>query len=222
MSADVVTRSANYGLELVDGLTDGPLLGRSTVVETTTHLTPYRVNASRWVWEGLRARVPATFVITADHYVPRTVTTGATDPNPPASGVPGYLARVRMWPRTGYPFSPTLTRVVGLVRFATSVDPTSPPVPAAAVTFTAVHLSGGSSTSDPAVVVQTADDGQYTFWFHPIVPPTGTPPPDPPLANQVAVTATATDASGVVRTGSLAQFAVTPNDVTYAQTILLS
>jgi hypothetical protein len=241
LSAGVITQTARYGLELVDGLTGGPLVGWSSVVETSGHHpAPYRVNASRWVLDRPQPRHPhvvhpvpgpATFVITAQHYVPRTVTTGTTFPNPPPRGVPGYLARIHLWPRTGYPFPATLTRVVGLVRFADRVDPNKPPVPLAAVTFTAVHQPPPPAPPGPTpsptdaapITIQTTDDGQYTFWLFPVVPPLHMTGPEPPLANQVNVTATAADAHGVSRSASLRSLLeVIPNVVTYAPTLYLS
>jgi hypothetical protein len=213
LSSDVIVQSANYGLELVDALTGGPLVGSSAVVETFSLVAPYLVNGSRWVFENLPAQ-PASFVITADFYVTQTVTTGIAIPNP-ALGGPGYLATIQMVPRTGYPFPPTLTRVVGLVRLDTSIDPLGSPVPDATVTLTPSHVppppAAPVPVPDPSVVVTTTDDGQYTLWF---VPQLGE---SPPIANQI--TGSVTD--GVGHTGSLAALTLVPNSVTYAPTVTL-
>lgn len=231
VGADVVLQRASYGLELVDALTGGPLVGRSTVVVTSTQATPYLVNASRWVFSTLLPTPPplvippATFVITADFYVGQTVTTGPTGnvlpdgtmlvlPNPTAGG-PGYLATIPMMPRTGYPFSPTLTRVVGLVQYG------SAPVPNAAVTLTPVP----QPATPTAVTVTTTDDGQYTYWFLPRFLPQleGKPPvlETPPIANQLTGSVSAT-VGGTLRTGSLALLNLVLNGVTNAPPILLS
>jgi hypothetical protein len=220
VSADVVTRPASYGLDLVDALTGGPLLGSSLVVETTSGVKPYLVNASRWVFEGLPPGVPARFVITARHYVAQTVTTGGALPNP-GSGGAGHLAVITMMPRTGYPFSPTLTRVIGQVRLAPALDATSPPVPLALVTLTSAHDDQpppplpSTSVEDPPVTVTTTEDGQYTFWFLPQLGET------PPIANQLTATASAV-VDGHPRSGSLALQNLIPNGVTNAPSILLS
>jgi hypothetical protein len=209
----VIVQTASYALELVDALTGGPLFGHNAVTETNSGAVPYRVNASRWVFEGLPSGGVANFVITAHHYVSQTLTTGGALPNP-QDGQPGFLAVITMMPRTGYPFSPSLTRVVGLVRLAPAVDPTSPVVPRAAVALTPVHQAAGT-VSDAAVTVTTTDDGQYTFWF---LPQLGE---DPPIANRLTATATAT-VDGVIRTGSFPATDLIANEVTDAPHLLLS
>jgi hypothetical protein len=215
LAYEVIVSAANYGLELTDALTGGPLIGASTVVETMSNIQPYLVNASRWVFEGLPANVPANFVITADFYVPQTIPTGnASFPNPQI-GVPGFLASVPMIPRSGYPFPGTLTRVLGLVRLDPSIDPLSSPVPNATVTLTPVHQVGASSVDDPPVVVITTDDGQYTYWFLPEIGQT------PPIANQLGISVTAT-VNGVPRSGNLPSLlTLSPNGVTNAPSILI-
>jgi len=211
--ASVIVTNSSYALELVDALTGGSLFGHSAVTETNSGVTPYRVNASRWVFEGLPSGATANFEITARHYVPQTVTTGGTLPDP-QDGQPGFLAVVTMMPRTGYPFPASLTRVVGLVRLDSAVDAASPAVPQAAVTLTPGHQAGGT-VNDPPVTVTTTEDGQYTFWFLPQLTD------DPPIANRLSATATAT-VNGVVRTGSLPLTNLNPNDVTYVPHMLLS
>jgi hypothetical protein len=204
VSVDVVVQGACYGLELIDALTGGPLIGRSAVVETSSQTTPYLVNASRWVFSTLPT-TPATFVITAAHYVGQTVMTGGTLPNPTASG-PGYLATIMMMPRTGYPFPATLTRVVGLVEYA------SAPVAGAALLLTPAH----QAVQDlPPVSVMTTDDGQFTYWF---LPKLGE---SPPIANQLTGTVSAT-IGGTPRTGTLPLLNLLPNSVTYAPIITLA
>jgi hypothetical protein len=203
VGVDVVVQGACYGLELIDALTGGPLLGSSAVVETASQTTPYLVNASRWVFTTLPVPV-ATFVITADLYVGQTLTTGGTLPNPTASG-PGYLATILMMPRTGYPFPATLTRVVGLVQYA-----------AASVADAVVVLTPGhQGATDPNVTVTTTDDGQYTYWFLPQLGET------PPVANQLTGTVSAT-IGGTPRTGTLPLLNLLPNSVTYAPIITLA
>jgi hypothetical protein len=139
-------------------------------------------------------------------------------PNPTGTQ-PGYLATITMTPRTGYPFSPTLTRVIGLVRLAAAVDPTSPPVPNAIVQLTPVHYDAttGTTTSETPIAVTTTDDGQFTTWFLPILTDT------PAIANQItSVSATAT-VNGVVRSGTISTtISLSQNGLTYAPTITLS
>jgi hypothetical protein len=217
---DVVAQRACYGLELVDALTGGPLIGPNTVVETTGLMaSPFRVNASRWVFTSLpRASTAppsatATFVISTRFYVPQTLTTGAaTLPNPTLVGPgPGYLATVTMMPRTGYPFSSTLTRVVGLVQLDPSVNPASPPVPNASVTLTPVHAPPSPpSVDETPVTVTTTDDGQYTYWFLPIITD------DPPLANQLTGNVAMGSYSGILPSLSLLA-----NGVTYAPPVFI-
>ena len=233
MGTDVAVQRASYGLELVDALTGGPLVGRNAVVETSSQAAPYLVNASRWVFQTLPT-TPATFVITADFYVGQTVTTGSTTlpdgtvpPDPTSSG-PGYLATITMMPRTGYPFPPTLTRVVGLVQFA------SAPVAGATVTLTPTHdqpatsSQPASSVPDPAVTVTTTDDGQYTYWLLPQFTKTTDSTgkviyvmESPPIANQLTVGVTAI-LGGISRSRTLA-LNLDPNTiVTNAPTITLT
>jgi hypothetical protein len=203
VSVDVVVQGACYGLELVDALTGGPLLGWNAAVETSTQTKPYRVNASRWVFTMLPA-APVEFAITAELYVGQTVSTGGTLPNPTASG-PGYLATIMMMPRTGYPFSPTLTRVVGLVEYA------SAPVAGATVDLIPTHQGSPDST----VTVMTTDDGQFTYWFLPQLGKT------PAIADQLTGTVSAT-INGTSRTGTVSQTTLVPNSVSYALIITLS
>jgi hypothetical protein len=211
LGAEVLLPATYYGLELIDAITQGSLIGRSAVTETSSGIMPFLVNRARWVFANLPPSV-ATFVITAPFYVEQTVTTGGSIPNPPASGA-GFLLSVQMMPRTGYPFSPTLTRVVGLVRLAASVNPTSPIVPNATVTLQPSHYDpvGGTTTFDPPVTVPTTDDGQFTYWFLPMLTET------PAIANQL--TGTVADGSG--HTGIIPLISFLPNGVTYAPTVYI-
>src|SRR5579871_4062950 len=179
VGVDVTVQRASYGLELVDALTMGPLVGSFAVVETSSGATAYLVSASRWVFSELPA-APATFAITADFYVAQTVKTGGALLPDPVLGGAGYLATIEMVPRTGYPFPPTLTRVVGVVRFG------SAPVPGATVTLTASHSKSTANASDPPVTVTTTDDGQYTYWFLPQLKQS------PTIADQLTIAASAT------------------------------
>jgi hypothetical protein len=206
MGADVVVQGASYGLELVDALTGGPLLGPSTVVETSSGTVPHLVNASRWVFATLPA-APATFAINADFYVGQTVTTGGTLPNPKATG-PGYLATVTMMPRTGYPFPLTLTRVLGRVTHA------SLPVPGATVTLSPAHYQNPQTVVDGDVIVTTTDDGQYTYWFLPQLSEV------PPIANQLTGTVSAT-IGGTTFTANIPSINLVPNGVTNVPTVTL-
>jgi hypothetical protein len=208
---DVAVQPVTYGLELVDALTGGPLVGWSAAVDTTSQVVPYLVNASRWVFEGLPPAIPITFAISAHFYVPQTVTTGIALPNPTKTG-PGYLATITMMPRTGYPFPPTLTRVIGLVRLGASVDVNTPTVTNATVTLQPIHSAPPAPpVNDNQVIVATTDDGQFTFWFLPQYLE------DPPIANQL---------TGIIKdeSGHQGSFAVnlTPNGVTYAPTTFLT
>jgi hypothetical protein len=212
LSVDVVVEPTSFGLELVDALTGRPLLGRSAVVETTGLVTPYLVNASRWVFTGLPATA-ATFVITAQHYVTRTVVTPADFPNPTTTG-PGYLATVAMMPRTGYPFPPTLTRVVGLVKLGASIDLNTPPVPNVPVVLTPMHAA---SPDDSPVTVMTTDDGQYTFWF---LPQLGK---SLPIAGQLMAQVMPVTIEGHSCSGAFSTpLTLIPNGVTYAPDIILT
>jgi hypothetical protein len=208
----VIVRHASYGLELVDALTGGPLLGRSAVVLASGDVEPFLANASRWVFEDLPAGA-ATFSIEADLYVPRQLTTGtlALPYSVPPATSPGALVRVLMMPRTGYPFPPTLTRVVGQVRLDPSVDPASPPVAGAEVAITPRHNDGTTTVDDPDITVYTTEDGQYTLWF------VADPDRNPPIANELVATASAGGYGGSLSTQTLI-----PNKVTSADPIFLS
>jgi hypothetical protein len=163
--------------------------------------------------------MPARFVIRARHYLSQTlVTDDITLPNPTA-GVPPNVVVVKMLPRTGYPFSPTLTRVVGLVRVGASVDSTMPPIPDAVVTLTAVHTHVPTPppvlppvvVNDPPVTVTTTEDGQYTYWFFPEGGGV-----HPPLANGLSVTVQSGALSKTITLNHLIR-----NGVTYAPTVFL-
>ena len=97
-----------------------------------------------------------------------------------------------------------------------SVDPHTPPVAGATVTLTARHHHvtppPATTVDDADVSVTTTDNGQYTFWFF------ADPTKDPPLPNELLVTAQ----SGAL-TGSLATpLTLTAGAVTNAPPIYLS
>lgn len=191
MDDELIIRRASYALELVDGLTGGPLVGSSQVAFELTgppvagpEPVMFLVNRSRWVFEQLQNDV--VFSIEAEHYLPekRTVT---------AAELTGALAIVAMSPRTGYPFPPALTRAVGSVRLVSGE-----PVPDATVMVTPLHLVTSSSTfiAGPTLTARTADDGQYVVWFR---PQTGLSDPSAqPTASRFNAVASATvDIGGV-------------------------
>ena len=207
MSADIVTQTSNYALDLVDVLTNGPIQGSSSVVETFSQMVPYLVNDSRWVFDALPAK-QAQFVITSDYYVTQTITTTVTPGFPdPVAGGPGYLATVTMIPRTGYPFPPTLTRVVALVKLSVGGNPAAA-VPNASVTLTPLH----AGSPDTAVTLTTTDDGQFTYWFLPELTKS------PPIADQITAHVTFGAHAGDLMPSP---FTLVPNGVTYAPTITL-
>lgn len=182
MSQSILIRHASYGIELVDALTGGPLVGTSTVT-VDSGVEPFLVGSSRWVFEDL-PEGPATFTITAQGYMPLVVLAADLGSDVPAASAPGFLARVVMTPRTGYPFPTTLTRIVGQVFLDSSVDPATPPVAGAVVTITPRHRSGPTTfVDDPDVTLLTTEEGQYTYWFFP------DPDQDPPLVNELVVSA---------------------------------
>ncbi len=175
------------GLELVDELSGDVLVGASRVRvfrvappgEELAALS-FLVGRSRWVFEELDRDLgtgeEARFSIDADHYFAETVETGQTaitlaDPGGVpvpslAAGVPFVGLRLR--PRTGYPFPPALTRVVGSVSLAGA------PVVGATVTVTPRYQVTASDPTTstpgtPAFVTLTADDGQYVAWLFPNV-----------------------------------------------------
>ncbi|MFW5896063.1 MAG: hypothetical protein ACOCUA_01620 [archaeon] len=211
---DVIVRRASYGLELVDVLSGGPLVG-SHSVSVDKDAVSFVVNRSRWVFEDLAAG-PATFDVEAANYVPRQVVADGTGdfPEVPPLGSEGAYVRVEMLPRTGYPFAPTLTRAVGLVRVDPAVDPTSPIVAGADVQLTPEHVDGGT-TSGTVLNTRTTEDGQYVGWFG------ADPALDPPLPNQVDVTAQAV-VDGTPLSGSLSDQPLLPNVVNALPTILLA
>jgi hypothetical protein len=195
IGSETLIRHASYGLELVDRLTEQALVASSRIL--AERVTPagepapgisFLVNRSRWVFEGLTGET--IFVIDADHYLPETVITGVDAPSVPTPDVPGVLHTVRLTPRSGYPFPPTLTRVIGLVTFRGA------PVPAAQVdVFPIFSLSPLVEAAVPTSY-ETADDGQYVAWFTP------DPTQDPPTAVAFRANASAV-IEGVPRLGSI-------------------
>jgi hypothetical protein len=181
---DLIVRHANYGLDLIDELTEAPLIGPSNVtfefVSTVPTLEPtvFMVDRSRWVFEDLTEDV--VFSITAQFYLSREVQTGVGPfPAVPDSAQSGVLAPVRLTPRTGYPFPPTLTRAIGSVRLASD----NRPIPNAEVVITPIHA--GLPEPTPLPPTYTTEDGQYVMWFQP-------GDFDPPWATEFSATASAT------------------------------
>lgn len=216
---DVIIRHANYGIELVDELTDGPLVGQSLV--TFTPVGPlvassgpvvFTVGRSRWVFEDLGQNV--VFSIHADHYIGRVLETDADLPAVPPDDAPGVLAEVSLKPGPGYPFPPTLTRGVGQVRLHADVDPTEPVVVGAKVTITPMHGASPGANFE----TYTDQSGQYAVWF---LPDSSL---DPPWATGFDAEAEATvDIGGVptLVTGSITVPALLRQTFNGAETIYL-
>lgn len=173
MPPELCVRHANYGLELIDALTGGPLLGASAVTAelVTTPppagrkvaLDPFLVNRSRWVFEDLQVDVKLT--VSSDFYLTATLQTGAGAlPSVPSTGN-GLLIAVPMTPRAGYPFAANLTRVIGTVHLALSVDPAQPAVSRATLTVTP-YYEGAAGPGTP-LAGETDEAGQYVIWFQP-------------------------------------------------------
>lgn len=223
---DTIVRHASYGLELVDALTGGPLIGKSSVTLQMIAPSPpasvpvepvvFLVNRSRWVVEDLEQEV--TFDIGADFYLSEAPTTGDDLPPVPPADLPGTLVTVILLPRTGYPFPRALTRAVGAVRLDASIDPTEPLVPDAVVTITPIHSESPPVEGD-LFVTRTADDGQYAVWFQ----------PDPMLEPATAIAFDATAVATVVvggspmtLTGSVTNQPLVQQEFNGAQTIYLA
>jgi hypothetical protein len=186
---DVVERRARVGIELVDALTGGPVLAASRVSIDGAQVL--RATRSRWFVEDDLPAL-ATFLVEAVGYVAETVPVAV-----PPVGAPGVLVEVPLKPRTGYPFPPALTRVVGLVVF----DDTGLPAHNAEVVVTPEH---GAVDGAP-LATRTTDDGQYAMWFLPALGALS-----PPIADGYRV-----DAQLVVGattfTGSLPAQPLSPN-----------
>ncbi len=210
MAKTIILRHASYGLDLIDALTGGPLVGQSSVTHVGGDVEPFLLNESRWAFEGIAAG-SATFDVRANYYLPRQVTTTDLGVSVPADTVPGALVRVLMMPRTGYPFPTTLTRVVGQVRLDPSIDPATPDVEGATVTITPRHHGTSATVDEADVIIETTEDGQYTLWFHP------DPSLDPPLPNELIVNVTFGAYGGGTGTMTL-----DPNAVTSAPLVYLS
>ena len=188
---ELVIRRVSYGLELVDQLTDKPLIGASRV---SFEVTPtglgfsgpapilYRSGSSRWAFESdLKGEFTVVFTIEADFYQTQIRTVLAAD-------LVGTIVKVEMVPVVGYQFPQALTRVIGIAR-----TPSGVPVPNAEVVFTQYFVL--TPVTDPPVFVggppldyQTFTDasGQYVAWF---VPEDLTNPAARPTAAQFDATA---------------------------------
>lgn len=183
----MIERRSHLGIELIDALTGAPVVGASRVDVGGAEVL--RATSSRWfVEETLPATV--TIVADADGYVSETISVALS----PADPAP--LVEVRLKPRTGYPFPPSLTRVIGLVVF----DATELPVRGAEVTVTPEH--GGAAGA--ILVTRTAGDGQFAMWFLPVSALA------PPLADGYRVDAQIVVGS-VTFTGSLSSQPLLPN-----------
>lgn len=159
---ELLSRRVTFGLELVDALTGGSLVGTSRVSFTLTgppvpgpDVVSYLVGRSRWVFEELRTDV--TFTIESQFYHTETVAV-------PAASLDGSIQTVLLRPRTGYQFPTALTRVVGLVRLISGV-----PAPGANVQVFPLHFVAATSSFIAGAVIetQTTEDGQYVVWFTP-------------------------------------------------------
>lgn len=165
----VLTTPARYGLDFVDALTGAPAAGPFFVEADDPDARSFRATGSRWVFERLRPGV-VELRVESPLYVPVTFETGSGGfPLVPDKGAPGVLAPVRLLPRTGYPFPPTLTRVVGLVLYTPTVAADPIPAVGANVQVSGVYRHSGAEppVKEPALDTQTTDDGQYTMWFLP-------------------------------------------------------
>lgn len=187
-----IVRRANYGVDLLDELTGDALVGASQIsaeiLSSTTNgnatsPTPFRANASRWVFEGLDGDVRIS--IAADLYVGATIETGMGEiPAVPAATDAGVLVPVALKPRTGYPFPPSLLRVVGRAAVDAAVDPAMPPIEGARVEVVPKY----GDTPGDAFSTRTTDDGQFVAWF--LAAPNFSP--SIPDACDIAVTVDAT------------------------------
>jgi hypothetical protein len=198
---ETVERHACLGVDLVDALTGGPVVGGSRVVAVGQDADAIRANRSRWFFET--ALAPSTDLsIVADYYVPET---RAVTVPPPTE--PGALVEVRLLPRTGYPFGLGVTRVVGSVVF----DIGGAPAIGAIATVQPLHTGSGT---EPAVVTRTTDDGQYVMWFAPLNGAT------PPLADAYSVSVQI-DVGGTMFAGALPAAPLAANRVNHAPVVRL-
>jgi hypothetical protein len=178
-SGELFVQTATLGLELVDELTDGSLIGTSSVTVTLVSIpglvvtpTQFLVGRSRWVFENLDPTEEVQLAIEANGYFSETLETNLSVPTladpggvpVPSVASPPSLVRVRLRPRTGYPFSGSLTRVVGSVLLAGA------PVPGASVTVTPRFQDPVvAGVTDPGTPFDTltSEDGQFVAWFFP-------------------------------------------------------
>ena len=180
VGGEPIARSATLGLELIDELTNGSLVGTSSVIVSLVSvparvLTPtmFLVGRSRWVFENLSPTDEVQLAIQADTYFAETLETNQTVPTladpggitVPSVAAPPSLVQVRLRPRTGYPFQGALTRVTGSVLLA------GVPVSGAEVALTPRYQDPVDPTiSDPGTPVfntLTSDDGQFVAWLFP-------------------------------------------------------
>ena len=214
VGGEPIVRSASLGLELVDELSNGSLVGTSSVTVSQISIpgliltpTTFLVGRSRWVFENLSPTDEVELAIQADGYFSETLETNQTVPTladpggitVPSVAAPPSLVQVRLRPRTGYAFPGSLTRVAGSVLLA------GVPVVGASVAVTPRFVD----PSDPTATIPgtpfntlTSDDGQFVAWLFPDI----TQENPTPVAFDVAVT------SGG-HTGSLSDQPLVPQTV---------
>lgn len=198
-TVEIVERRAKVGIELLDAVTGDPISSTSRV--STAGADVLRATTSRWFVEG--SLLPsATFAIDADGYLPETITVAV-----PPDTDPGAYVEVKLKPRTGYVFPPSLTRVIGLVVF----DGSSQPARGVDVIVTPEH-SGASGTP---LTTKTTDDGQFAMWFVPQLSLS------PPIADGYRVDAQIV-IGGIPFTGALPSQALLSNQCNSAPTLRLS
>jgi hypothetical protein len=184
----MIERRSRLGIELIDALTGAPVVTASRVNVGGAEVL--HATGSRWFVEDA---LPATVIVVVDAegYVSEAVSIAL-----PAGDDPAPLVEVRLKPRTGYPFPPSLTRLVGLVVF----DATELPARGAEVTVTPEHGGVAATT----LATRTTDDGQFAMWFLPASALA------PPLAAGYRVDAQIV-VDGITFTGSLSSQPLLPN-----------
>jgi hypothetical protein len=180
-SGELIVQTATLGLELIDELTNGSLVGTSSVTVSLVSIpglvitpTMFLVGRSRWVLENLDPTEEVQLAIEANGYFSETLQTNQSAPTladpggvpVPSVASPPSLVQVRLRPRSGYPFPGSLTRVAGSVLLAGA------PVVGATVTVTPRFVDPvDDTTTDPGTPFDTltADDGQFVAWLFPDV-----------------------------------------------------
>jgi len=222
-SGELIVQTATLGLELIDELTNGSLVGTSSVTVSLVSIpglvitpTQFLVGRSRWVFENLDPTEEVRLVIEASGYFSETLQTDQSLPTlveptglpVPSVAAPPSLVQVVLRPRSGYPFQGSLTRVAGSVLLAGA------PVAGASVVVTPRFVDPLDDTATvPGTPFNTltSDDGQFVAWLFPDI----TQDHPTPVAFDVAV-----DAGGG-HTGSVSDQPLVPQTVN-AVTIPLS